>query len=114
MREHEPGVGLPPGALLGPEQAVGGLCPVKGPPRLPCCQRTVGRRQQQFGPPGRPAVGLRDVAYCGVRLGQRVTDQAGGQQYIAAVQAEKGRRHIKRPIARGCLIKKGKRSGKVS
>ena len=87
--KHEPGVRLPPGTLLGPEQAVGSLRPVQGGLRLRGGQRAVGRHQQQFGLLGGPATDLLDVTYRGLRLGQRVAGQPGRQQDLAPVEAER-------------------------
>ena len=112
--EHEPGVSLPPGALLRPEQAVGSLGPVQGCLRLPCGQRAGGRHQQQFGFLGRPAMRLLDIPDGRVRLGQCLTGQPGCQQHVAAVEAEEGRGHVQRPVPGGRFIQERQRGGQVS
>ena len=104
LDQHEPGMGLSPGTLLRPEQAVGSLSPVQGCLRLRCGQRAVGCHQQQFGFLGRPAMGLLDIVHCGICLGQRFADQSGRQQHVASVVAEEWRRHVQRPVAGGGLV----------
>ena len=107
-------MGLPPGALLGPEQAVRGLRAVNGCLRLRCGQRAVGRHQQQFGLLGGPAMGVLDITDRRVRLGQRVAGQPGRQQHGAPVDAEGWYRHTERPVAGRGHIKAGKGGRQVS
>ncbi len=57
---------------------------------------------------------LLDITQRSVRLGQRVADQPGRQQYSAPVDAEGWRRNIQRPEAGGGLIKVRKRSREVT
>jgi len=65
-------VGLPPGALLRPEQVMRRLRPVLGGLRAARGQRAIGRHQQQLGLVGGGAAEKFQVAKGAVRLGQRV------------------------------------------
>ena len=107
-------MGLPPAVLLRPEEAVSSLRPLHGSLWLRRGQRAVGRRQQQFRFLGGPAMGLLNVANRRIRLGQRLASQPGGQQCIAAVEAENERRNIQRAVTGGGLVKERKRCRKIT
>ena len=92
---------------------MGSLCPVEGGLRLCCGQRAPRCHQQQFGFPVGPARDLLDVTDRGIRFGQRIADQPGGQQDGAAVDTEGWRWHIQRPVASSSLINKCERRGKI-
>ena len=100
-----PRVGLPPGALLRPEQPVGGLRPVQRRLRLRRGQRAVGRRQQQLGLLGGPAPGLLDVtdARRSASASASLASPAASRT-VAPVQAERGHRHVQRPVPGGGLV----------
>ena len=59
-------------------------------------------------------MGLLDITYRCVRLGQCITHQAGRQQYRAPVEVQRGGRNIQPPVAGGRLINVGKRRWKVA
>ena len=56
---------------------------------------------------------LLDLTYRGIRLGQRVADQPGRQQYGTPVDAEGWRGHVQRPVPGGGIIEERKRGGKI-
>lgn len=111
--DHKRRLGLPPGALLGAEQPVGGLRPVERHLRAPGGQRAVGRHEQQFGSFRHPAADLFEVSNRCVRLGERVAEQPGREQHRAAVGAQGRQRHAERPEPRGRLVEKCEGGGKV-
>ena len=93
-------MGLPPGTLQRPEQAVGTQRPVLGGRGLGRGQRAVGGHQQQFGLLGIAAALFVRLPDRVVRLGQRVGGQPGRQQDGAPVDAQVYGRHLQPPVTR--------------
>ncbi len=59
-------------------------------------------------------MGLLDIAYGSVRLGQGLAGKSGRQQYVAPVVPEVWHRHVQMPVAGGGFIEEGQSSRKVT
>ena len=59
-------------------------------------------------------MGLLNIAYCPVGLGERLTGQPSRQQCATSADTEKRRWHAQSPVADGNLVKEGKRCRQVS